>query len=165
MVGFVGAQNRFLSPFDLNQEDARRENKNNKINLNVQILPASPPLPTTFHLMTTYCSSVLMWVQTANTPSRTMWLYLYCIQVEKIVNFMQCSVNILASMYFLLTTLYSRIECSLELFRLQSFQGRDTKRCRGPKTHVLGQRIACLRLNDGAKLWISFKLCFKTNIV
>ena len=38
------------------------------------------------------------------------------------------------------------------------------KRCRGPQTCVLGQRVARLRLNDGAKLWISFKLCFKTNI-
>jgi hypothetical protein len=25
-------------------------------------------------------------------------------------------------------------------------------------------RLARLRLNDGAKLWVSFKLCFKTNI-
>ena len=24
-------------------------------------------------------------------------------------------------------------------------------------------RLARLRLNDGAKLWVSFKLCFKTN--
>ena len=34
----------------------------------------------------------------------------------------------------------------------------------GPQTRVLGQPVAHLRFNDGAKLWISFKLCFKTNI-
>ena len=39
------------------------------------------------------------------------------------------------------------------------------KRCiRGPQTCVLGLRVVRLRLNDGEKLWISFKLCFKTNI-
>ena len=31
----------------------------------------------------------------------------------------------------------------------------------GPQSRVLG--FARLRLNDGAKLWVSFKLCFKTN--
>ena len=36
--------------------------------------------------------------------------------------------------------------------------------CRGPQTSVLGQPVARRRLNDGAKLWISFKLCFKTNV-
>jgi hypothetical protein len=28
------------------------------------------------------------------------------------------------------------------------------KRCRGSQTCVLGKRVARLRLNDGAKLWI-----------
>jgi hypothetical protein len=34
----------------------------------------------------------------------------------------------------------------------------------GPQTRILGHRIAPLMLNNGAKLWISFKLCFKINI-
>ena len=36
----------------------------------------------------------------------------------------------------------------------------------GPQPRVLGfarLTLARLGLNDGAKLWVSFKLCFKTN--
>ena len=38
-------------------------------------------------------------------------------------------------------------------------------RCRGPQTCVLGLRVARLRLNDGTKLWIFFKLCFKKKYI
>jgi hypothetical protein len=48
-------------------------------------------------------------------------------------------------------------------FHTKVLEGLGIIRCRGPHSRVLGKCVARLRLNDGAKLWISFKHCFKTN--